>query len=448
MIEGTKYKIVCVGGTGQMVLHYYLQLYLLGEIKHPFEAVVVDTDEIISSITTIQNFFSDLQYGSDAREALGAEVPIIKTIRITPQEADSVSHALTGRRDTVPPEFHPARAFFHKDTLTQDLKQGLFARPALSSVISHDVLHNVDLRPHADSTVVVVGSVLGGTSGGLAAPIMYAIHRRILNEDIEKVQVRVVLFGEYFTPDAGVIEGEVVRFKSNQTFVTRAIKEALEDIHSFHIVGGPGESGAFKRKQAEEKAGEFMPWPNDAENPFWRGTQALEHLLTDTTKDKAIDFQGREVEAIEDRIKLPAAQLSLEQRLSLVDKFIRKKCVTRIANDPFARFIWGSGLINVIAHFWSIAAKAEGGRNRLANFPADIQHSLEAIWYGSESEAGLQKVFPNLTNLVSVSPKNIRRITWHEIYESRRHEKLFKGSGAAARKAAATILFSILREGK
>lgn len=441
------FKIVFVGGTGQMVLHYYLQLYLLGEIAHPFDAVVIDTDDIYGSVRTMQSFIAELQYGTQESEALGVEIPTIRSVRVTPQRADSTLQALTGRRDVRDVDSHPARAFFDSDTLRQDLMQGLYARPALSSVISQEVLKDPSLRPKANTKLVVVGSVLGGTGGGLTAPVMDAIRLRVEKESIEKVQTRAVLFSEYFTPDAGIIEGDVVRFKSNQTFVLRAIREALDNVHSFHIVGGPGASNSFKRQPDDEKKGEYIPWPKDDSNPFWQGAQALEHLLTETTRNNQVEFHKREVEQFEPPVSLARSQLKLAQRLSLVSRLINKNTVIRMSSDPWARLIWSDALIGLVAHYWSIAAKEEGGKDKVKDFPRKVQGSLQALWRGQGDRPGLEKVFPRLTKLHGVRPGNISRIPWPRIDEERRHKTLFQGTGNAARRAAAALLFWSLREG-
>jgi hypothetical protein len=443
--EQTNYRIVCVGGTGQMVLHYYLQLYLLGVIKHPFEAVVVDTDEIINSISITQKFFEDLQYGSGAGQALGAQVPVIQTLHIGAQKEASALEALTGRKAA---DAHPVNAFFNRDTLGQNLKHGLFARPALSSVITQSPLQNVVLRPRPNTTLVIVGSVFGGTSGGLTAPIIDTIRLRVKRESIARVLMRAVLFGEYFTPDDNIIKDDLVRFKSNQALVTRSIREALEDVHSFHIVGGPGSNTVLKRTPSEEKKGEYLPWPEDESNPFWQGAKALEYLLTETTKDRQLDFEEREVDAnFESPVTLARAQLRLKQSTHIADKLIDKEIIRRMTADPWVRYIWGSGLSDLAAHFWSIDVMREGGKKRVRDFPHKLQHALETIWRGEGEQPGLRTIFPRLTESYKVFPANIRRIPWPEVKEARRDEKLFDGTGKAARKAAATLLFWALRKG-
>src|SRR5947209_9815440 len=48
---------------------------------------------------------------------------------------------------------HAARAFFNSETLAQTVNQGLFARPALSSVMSNRIFADSSLTPVKNSTV-------------------------------------------------------------------------------------------------------------------------------------------------------------------------------------------------------------------------------------------------------------------------------------------------------
>ena len=54
-------KVLAIGGTGQLVAHYYLQLYLLGVISAPADLVVIDTDDIIPGIHRIKTFLELLR---------------------------------------------------------------------------------------------------------------------------------------------------------------------------------------------------------------------------------------------------------------------------------------------------------------------------------------------------------------------------------------------------
>jgi hypothetical protein len=443
------YKIVAVGGTGQMVLHYYLQLYLLGVIKDPFDTVVVDTDAINPSIEAVQKFLRELQYGSEPSDALGqTKIPVIETIRTKSTGGDTALELLTGQKIWNDPEPHPAHAFFNKDTLRQSLKQGLFALPALSSLLSQEVLRDKMLRPISNSTIVIVGSVTGGTGGGLTAPLFDAIRLFAKRETIAKTKIRAVLFGDYFRPDEGNIKEDVIRFQSNQTMVLRSFSEAeaSEEMHSYHIVGGPGVKAEITRKPNREK-GKNIPWPEGDSNPFWQGAQAVEYLLKDTAMQKMAEFEDREVPKFRPPFSLDYAQQRLRMALQIGKMLIKKKAVIRLCHDPWARWIWGEGMMDIAAHFWHIAAVKEGGRARVKAFPYDLQRALKKVWEGEAEEFGLQDVFPTASKSGTVRPGDIARIGWPEVGEGIWDEGLFDDTEKVARRAAATLLFWILREG-
>lgn len=443
-----KRKLLCIGGTGQMVLHYYVQLYLLGAIKEPFEAVVIDTDEVIGSIQVARDFFSDLQYGEKESAALGGEVPVINPIRVKPPPADNAFEALTGHKNLE--AIHPARAFFSRDSLNQDLFKGLFARPALSSVVIQRELHvphnRALLKPESQSTVVIVGSLIGGTGGGLMAPIIDAVASDCRREQIQHVKIRAVLFREYFHPDPDRVESDVHRFKSNQVFVLCATKEALEELHSYCIRGGGGpEEPLIQRNPEQEREGENIPWPEKEIDPLWKGAQAVEYLCEETTIDKREDFADREIVKFDSPVSLEEARRLWRTRLSAADTFIQKKVVERAAHDPSAEGIWGREFVDILAHFWTLTAEKEGGWEKVKDFPDKLQESLKVIWEGGSERGGLRSIFPALTGSRKVSPRDIRRINWPRVKEGSRCERLFTDSDTIARKAAATLLYWILR---
>lgn len=442
------YKIVSVGGTGQMVMHYYLQLHLLGIIKHDFDLVVIDSDEILSSINVVQSFLKDLQYGSQADEGLGkTRIPTVETISVKPVRGDSAHEVLTGEKTWKKASPHPAHAFFNQDTLRQNLKQGLFARPALSSVLSPEVFIEGALKPRADSMVILVGAVTGGTGGGLTAPILDAIRVFARREGTPNVKIRAVLFGEYFRPQAGKIQDDVLRFQSNQTMVLRSIceAEASDDLHSYHIVGGPGFKGDFERQVDKEKEGKNLPWPKQESDPFWLGVQALEYLLTDTTSEKRDKFEQREVAKFNSNLTLKSAQLRLRKGVEMVAMLRKKSALTRMCRDPWARWVWGEGLTDIVSHYWNIAVNKEGGKEAVTDFPRECQRALESIWRGEGANPGLQDIFPHPPHH-RMRPGKMARIRWPRATETSLERDLFGDSQETARRAAAAILYWTLRE--
>jgi hypothetical protein len=438
------YKLVCIGGTGQMVLHYYAQLYLLGLIKEPFEATVVDTDSVIASLQTLRDFFSNLQYGSDATEGVQSDIPIIFTPRVPIPIDDKVGKALTGRPVDKIGDRHPVKAFFNEETLVQSVNQGLYARPALSSITSKDIFNDDSLEHKSNSTAVFIGSVIGGTSGGLLAPIVDAAKEKQRVNEIQALKMRAVLYGRYFTPDDSIIPDAVKRFNSNQLLVLRSIKEALQQLHSYLIVGATGPID-FTRDPNSERNAQQLPWQEENE-PFWFGAQATEYLLKENVIPAAANFTDREVQ---DDFKRPVSRDEavqvLRQRLSLADMFINKKVIVRLSREPWVNAIWGNKLTNLVGSFWNIAVAAHGG-TRISDFPEKLQNALVDLWKSADQRLGLRDVFPP-TSSETTEPGNIQRVAWPTLDQSKINKDLFTSADVTAKRAAATILFTILRRG-
>src|SRR5947207_11637384 len=147
--------IIAVGGTGQMVLHYYTQLYLLGVINTPFQARIVDADEQYKSLSLLSTFLDEVLAGKDPTVS---GIAAINYRQVKAANAATVGEAVTGLREVLP--HHPATAFFDVTCLTKNTIQGLYARPALSTVIGAEYLELFqDGVPH-DSHIVVVGSII------------------------------------------------------------------------------------------------------------------------------------------------------------------------------------------------------------------------------------------------------------------------------------------------
>jgi hypothetical protein len=446
------HKIVCLGGTGQMVLHYYLQLYLLGLIRHRFDAVVIDTDEINGGILRAHELFQDLQYGNAANQALGIDIPTIETYRVTSQQGGTALQRLTDSSDAAVTRFHPARAFFDKETLAQDLKEGLFARPALSSVVSLRDVSARALSAPDKATVVVVGSVIGGTGGGLIAPVIDELLWQARGMDAN-LSLRAVLFGKYFTPNPKHLGEDVEsRFFSNEILVLRSIREALADegVERFYIVRRAG--GADTRKPDQEKKGEHLPWPDSADqrgerNPFWEGAQALEYLLTDTTTQRFVRFEDREVQELTPPVPVGQAIQQLKKSIQVAGRLVDRKVVQRMVHEPWLGTVWGRSLPDLYAHFWGIAARAAGEQERVRHFPAELQEALRTLWEGRKGEPGLRQLFPDLPRSHRVLPRAYPQIPWPRSQDAVRNGGLFESLEKTARRAAATLLFWSLREG-
>jgi hypothetical protein len=428
-------KIICLGGTGQMLLHYYLQLYMIGIVETPFQAVVIDTDEIIPSLEATAAFL----------DLLGPEigsVPSIRTIKLTASGAGSAFELLTGINTDQAPPLVPAHAFFDSETLGMDLTNGLFARPALSSVVSLEDVEERVIMPEDGATVVVAGSVIGGTGGGLIEPVVDLL-RRYLDVNSVSAKIRAVLFGEYFEPDPGRIE--LRRLQSNQVLVLRTAKEALRELHSFSIVGGPGET---KIAQLPDKNNEHIVWPDSDAHPFWTGVTHLHYLLTDQIMPLNRDFRQREVTTFPTQLELKRCRQRLSDATHVVEALIARNVVGRMNSEPWLRHVWGEQLTQLVSHFWRISAKVAGEWDRASDFPVALQHALEVLWRGDSQKRGVSTVFPSVNARHTVKPRSFRRIQWPTIDRAAPWNRNAYDAGiTAATRCAATLTYSAMRKG-
>jgi hypothetical protein len=323
-------KVIAIGGTGQLIAYHYLQLYLLGVVQEAFDLVVIDTDKIVDGIVRIQAFLNLLRTSEGQNRTLGAELPTVTTHRIGAPEGNAFE-LLSGRK-TVPLD-HPVRAFFDRETGQQPLAQGLFARPALSSVVSPQQLTDGLLMPAKDAMTVAVGSIIGGTSGGLLDPIVDRVGLLCDKHDI-KSRIRAVLYGQYFAPDEG--RGiEIVRLQSNELLVMRTAREALDRLDLFHVVGGP--NGPRVKRLTDKEKDKSMPWPDSEDHPVWEGVKALDFLLNDTVMPFRDRFEDREVVTYDARFDLKRARQRLSFALAMARALVRRRVLEHMMGEPWLR---------------------------------------------------------------------------------------------------------------
>jgi hypothetical protein len=222
--------------------------------------------------------------------------------------------------------------------------------------------------------------------------------------------------------------------------------DAAESLHSFFIVGRPATNMDFERKTETEKGGRNITWPNNEDNPFWQGVIALEHLLRDTATEKVTKFENREIQNLATHFSLRGAELRLRKSLSMVRMLNRKKAVLRLCKDPWSKWIWGEGPVEIASHYWSIAATRESGTGAVTDFPKELQRAFETLWRGEDKDLGLGDVFPNITQTERMRPSKMATIRWPRVTEGKWARELFDDKKRAARRAAATLIFWTLRE--
>lgn len=434
-------KILAIGGTGQLVAYYYLQVYLLGVVAVPVDVVVIDTDDILGGLVRIRTFLELLRTSAAQNNTVGGlRLPTVTTYKIDAPDG-SAFEKLSGMKNL--PAEHPVRAFFDRESGQQPLSKGLYARPALSTVLSRDDISESLLMPARDDMTVAVGSIIGGTSGGLLTPIVDRVRSLSYKLNIEG-RVRAVIFGQYFAPDEqqGI---EAVRLQSNELLVMRTAQEALDRLDLYRIVGGP-EGPRVKRLTGREK-GKTMPWPDQDEHPIWDGVKALQFLLTDTVMPFRERFEDREVTGFQPQFSIVDARQKLTRAVSMIRTFVTKRVTERIAAEPFPRFFWGKNLPGILLHYWRIAARVAGGWDRVESFPSDVQSHFGALWSGQGSDWGMADVFPPMASTHAIRPRHFRNVKWPEVPEGQSWDnRQFVTAEETARRAAAVLLFWSMRE--
>jgi len=439
--------IIAVGGTGQVILHYYTLLYLVRAVEEPFDAVVVDSDTVNEGLGVFRQFFELLQFGHDKGAGIASRrVPSIDYLRFDIHGHTEVSEVLTGKRADDLPGGHPAKAFFDHHALIQDISKGLFGQPALSPVLAGERLSAERIPlPYGQTTAIVVSSLIGGTGGGLTVPLIdRALKMRDQDAGIN-LQLRGVLFGEYFKPKPEKMDPAYQ--KSNLRLCLESFKEdRIRGALNFFCVVGDAANGEFMPDRPSEDEKDKPPaWPSYDKHPFWRGTQALAYLLRENIRAIPSDFYQRQV-ATEEAATLSGVDRKVAKDQSLLglsraQALVSNKVVECIAADPFRSAVWDRSLVKLVADFWGIGGKYLG-EDRTEHFPARLQTALRDLW---EGESGLRGCFPTEFIRKEASLRSFRKVRWPEIEPGSESAALFKNEDDALRRTAATLLFETLR---
>ena len=433
--------IVAVGGTGQMVAHYYIHLYLLNAVREPFRLVVIDTDEVIGSLQRFAGFLTLVASGQETG-ASRAAIASIETIRVQAAMSAQISRSLAAQDAGDLPANHPSRAWFSNDSLAQTTGMGLYARPALATVLAFEEVigrHADTLRIHDGSRVLIVGSLIGGTGAGLIAPLLSRLARQ--TQVRNNVSIRAVLFGEYFQPKSNVINADEKRFRSNKVLGCTALSQsAPSDLHSFVFIEEPRMP---ERDPSKEKTGIDVVWPT-VDAPYWQGVCSLEHLLTEATRDANTDFFKREVTPNTNAVSHDAGLQLLAQRLGVTDAMAGNDVVRRLAAEPFCERTWGRTLPPFLGHYLNRTVRAAGIRTDV--FSRGVQRAITDQWNGRGEIKPLRRMFPPVMELPATTTM-LRDTDWPRVSQQL-DTRDFKNPERAYAITAACVLFHALKGGK
>lgn len=432
--------ILAVGGSGQMVLHHYVQLHLLGIIRERFDAYVFDSDQPMRSLEYLAAFFADL------RDVLGPVadrqgVPSIRMVRLAPgREGASVAEVLIQERLPEQPGFHhPAQAFFSNEALLQDVRTGLYARPALSAVLAlEEALGVVDpLRLPKNAKVVLVCSCIGGTGGGMAIPLLW----RLSNAPGTQFHLHASLLGDYFVPrERSAVGEDVARFRSNRAMFLKTLEQSVPELKSFAFIEKPQMPA---RDPQKEQQAENLAWAEES-MPYWQAAAATEYLFRESVDAVRESFAERRIHASQYSAVIDRgdAWKRLETRVSLIRSALHRELFRKIYWEADVRRIWGDPLIDSLVRFFVLSRKS-GTRHSVKQFLRHLREGVREAWNGMAGGYSLAKVFPECESN-EIEPGMIRRLGWIAP-PAGMAPAVFADPKKAFRKMAATLLYAALR---
>jgi hypothetical protein len=391
---------IAVGGAGQMVLHHYAQLYLLGQCQEVFSAYILDTDSGAKSLLALKEFFDSARRALSASDARG--IPSIRFIQINPETDEGDVDQLLMQQD-LPAQagyHHPCQAFFDRDCLRMSIRQGMFARPSLSAVVSFaDAIHRLRAEQFEnDARIVVTGSCIGGTGGGLLIPLIW----HLSHVETKDFKITPVLLGDFFRPSqTGTLVGtasnggDAELFRSNRLAFLACLEEAVPNLSQFAFVE---EQRMESRDWNREQAAWHLPWAA-ADEPYWKAAAACEHLLREVVAAPAQKFTQREAaeEAYARKFSLEIAVARLGIRLGRVEGFLDRHLLALIRSEAPVRRVWGDAIVNYLVSAWLLLIRDQNSGLAPEAFLNAVQRQASEVWRGvGVPSYGLCEVFPTI----------------------------------------------------
>ena len=382
--------LVCLGGTGQLVLHYYLQWHLLGleADAGPLRALVVDQDELMGSVRFAAKLFERLTERD--RTAAGEAAPWVRQARLdVTDERSQLDSLFCGDARTDPR--HPAKAFLDSATLAQQVAEGLYGRPCLAPTLWPR--HGDSIRKELDKAcqecavpgqplrIVVVGSVIGGAGGGLLLPVL----RHLLGH--ASVQVSVVLFERYFT--ANTLDRALAdRQKANAAGVTATLLQQLQgtrfELRAYLLL-----TGSRPRDEQSERQAVHLAWP-DPSDPLAEACAAIHAMWREAVAENPVEPTDFVMQPTSVRALWSKAEEAQRRALAALTVLLGEGAIEKMAHDPAAAQIWGRRLPDTLEQFWKAWARSRPSERDA--FPALVARQL-AGWFAGEPYS-VNKLFP------------------------------------------------------
>lgn len=422
-----KHEIIAIGGTGQMVLHLYATWYLIGGVENPFRALVVDTDAELPSLKFLRKFFSYVQAASGQEKRV--ELPEMEYLGVGSETGRTVEEELAGRQLADSGDFEDAvQAFFSKTDRKQSVKEGLFARPALSAVLSPVLLWEKLGSLTPPLKIGLVCSTIGGTGAGLTLPIISFLQ----NQTPGGHSLRAVFLGRFFEPDPNTNPEQRRMFQSNEALFHESRRHLVKRLDHFALIQP---AKPVRRNRVLEQQMRHWPWPEKEDHPYWAAASALKQMLTDTTRDIGSDLPyGYTCEASS------AYTDRLRNAYGRAESFAKHAPFLQIRRDIFVPQVW-SALHAFIASYADYF-----GADR-AEFARLVQDRLRFLWWRTpESDYALSMVLPVPDRKQAAKPSAILNCAW-EPRPAGATREILGGLDDAALCVAARALFILLHSG-
>lgn len=421
------HRIIAIGGSGQMALHFYAQLFLTGSISTPFEALVVDTDELTPSLKSLAEFLRDARMA--AGQTAGAQIPKIEYLHVGHEDSGTIEERLAG--ETIDDSLgfrHPLQAFFSAADRKQSVKEGLYSRPALAAVLSPENLFTKLQHIPYDSRICVVASTIGGTGAGLTLPVISFLKQL----PGANHQVCAVFMDRYFQPDPGTRKDQIDVFQSNELLFHHSRRELLEPLHYFVTVK-PKE--LIQRDKNAEKHMRHFPWPSQPAHPYWFAASAIHTVLKETTAD-ANTGNSLGVTPLDPNVCSERLHLALAR----VTACLKHRVFQQVASDTFVDRVW-----NRLPEF--LRSYADALSLDRAAFARGVQAAFDRSWSPAAAvDYGLKHVFPEWDRRSEASPAGIARCQWEKKPGDVTSESL-GDRNSAERRVAALALYTLLARG-